>query len=140
MTLKPSAAPFSNQVWIASHLLRRAGEHPMAARAGKALDQLANGRSLAIDDVEHHLEAAAHAEIAVRPRKVAGEWGLEIVAGEVQADHSLELGEREGRLDQRVHVFLDPPCLGFGRADERADARQHLDVIGDCGPVQPLAA
>lgn len=63
-------------------------------------------------------------------REVARKWAVEIVAGEVQADQALQLGEGEGGLDERVYLLLDPPRLGFGRADEWTDARQHLDVIG----------
>jgi 4-carboxymuconolactone decarboxylase len=39
---------------------------------------------------------AAHAEVAVSADKLARERGVEIVAGEVEADQALALGERKG--------------------------------------------
>ncbi len=54
MTLKPSAAPSSNQVWMLSAIFSGgAGNDPVAARAGEALHQLADGRFLAIDNVDN---------------------------------------------------------------------------------------
>ncbi len=62
MTLKPSAAPFSNQVWMLSATCSGVpGNDPVPSSAGEPLNQLADGGFLAIDDIDHRLKATSHA-------------------------------------------------------------------------------
>ena len=115
---------------IVRDLLRRSGDHPMAARAGQALHQLADGRLLAIDDVDHELEAAGDAAGAFGIDQVPREGAVEVEAGEIEADHLAELGQRIFRLDQLVELVLQAVGLDLRAGDERADAGQDLDLVG----------
>ncbi|MNN86859.1 hypothetical protein D3C81_2043280 [compost metagenome] len=60
----------------------------MPARTGQAIDQLAQRRFLAVDDVDDQLEAAGLAFAAVEVDQVAREWCIQVLTGQVHAQHA----------------------------------------------------
>jgi hypothetical protein len=74
---------FEPSLDVVGDLFRRSGDHPMAARAGKALHQLSDGRLLAIDDADDEFEAACNAAGAVRVDQMPRERTVEVEAGEI---------------------------------------------------------
>lgn len=108
----------------------RAGNDPVAARAGEALHQLANGRLLAVDDIDHELEAARDSARARCVDEIPGNRAIEIVAGEVEAHHLTQLRQGEFGLDQLVEFVLKSIGFSLRAADEGADAGQDLDLVG----------
>jgi hypothetical protein len=62
--------------------------------------------------------------------QIAGNGAIEIVAGEVEADHLTQLRQGEFGLNQLVEFVLEAVRLGLRAADERADAGQDLDLAG----------
>ncbi len=96
---------------IVGDLSGGAGDHPLAARTGEALHELTDGRLLAIDDVDHELEAAGHAARAAGVDQMARERAIQVEAGEVEADHLAKLRQRVFRLDQIVELVLQ--AVGF---------------------------
>ena len=71
---------------------------------------------------------------------MARERAVEVEAGKIEPDHLAELGQRVFRLDQLVELVLQAVGLDLCAGDERADARQDLDLIrtaieGACLPL-----
>ena len=62
-------------------------------RFRSASAQLADGRLLAIGDVDHGLEAAGDAMGVFRVDQVPREGAVEVKAGEIEPDHLAELGQ-----------------------------------------------
>src|SRR5450755_2035417 len=58
------------------------------------------------------------------------EGTVEVEARKIEPDHLPELGQRILRLDQIVEFLLQAIGLRLRAADEGADARQDLDLIG----------
>jgi len=54
---------------------------------------------------------------------------VEIVAGEIDADHLAQLCQGIFRLDQLIELVLEAVGLGLRAADEGADAGQDLDLV-----------
>lgn len=68
---------------LVGDLFGRPGLDPMAARPGEAVEQLADGWILALDDVEYDVEAAARTTLALDTDKLARKWPVQIVAGKI---------------------------------------------------------
>ena len=104
-------------------LVGRAGDDPVAARTGEPVAQLAERGVLALDDVEHELEAAALAALLVGVDDLARERLVEVVRRQVDAGQPVELGERVPRLGEVVELLVQVLGLLRRGPDERADAR-----------------
>jgi hypothetical protein len=74
-------------------------ETTQCPRAREAVQQLPDDRTFTPDDVEHHMEAAAFGPFPFGHRTIQGERTVQVMAGEVDAEESLQLLHRvSGRL------------------------------------------
>ncbi|MNP49695.1 hypothetical protein D3C76_1439000 [compost metagenome] len=60
----------------------------MPASTGQTVDQLAQRRFLAVDDVDDQLEATGLALAAGEVDQVSREWRIQIVTGQIDSQHA----------------------------------------------------
>ncbi|OWK21495.1 hypothetical protein AJ88_24095 [Mesorhizobium amorphae CCBAU 01583] len=75
------------------------------------------------------METAARAALALDVDQLARKWPIQIVAGKVGVDDTAQLVQRIFRLRQLVELVMQRAGFRLGRTDERADARQDLNVV-----------
>lgn len=126
MTLKPSAAPFSNQRCMRSAISTGGSKHDvMAAAGGNPQGKLADRQLFPSRQFAQEFGATAQ---LVRNRQVR-QGAVEIVVGKAMADPLLEQGH--GAFDLSPAVENVEFLAGCGRrsADHRQEARHDRDGV-----------
>ncbi len=120
---------------VVGDLVGRAREDTVPAAAGEAGDELAHGEVLAAGELGDELEAAA---VALGDVVDVGQPVVQVGIGELDVEHRAQLGQPVCRDDELGELGLEGTGLGPGRADDRADAWQHEQLVGSTAvPGEP---
>ena len=138
MMLKPSAAPCVNHgLDRVGDLLGRAGEGEVAAPAAEPPDQLPHGEALAPGQLDDERVAALGALDRALGRQVGGQLAVQLQRPGRQLQQPLQAAHAVRVHDVVLQDLLGRQRLGLGRADDRDDAGQHLDVRRGRGRPPP---
>ena len=131
MMLKPSAAPASNQSWIASATCSGVPAKVRCPRPPPSRPiSCADGQLLAPGQRHDQRVAALRALDLVLVGQLVRQLRVERQVLRPHPQRVRELGAGVLRPDQLVELPLQPPRLGLGAADHRHDPRQDLDRLG----------
>ncbi len=124
--LKPSAAPPSNQACRrVGDALGRSAQHPMAARRGDQVVDVAQRHPLPPRLVQH---GAGEGVVGVGQRQV-GHRAVEVIGRHVRAEAVGQQLQRVAGIDEALQRGQAIEGLALGPPDHRHDAGQHGDVL-----------